>query len=293
MKSRLFSKHHCLQLVVFLLAFAAGLYAVQVSNNLYSKERSLHMQQLLSTLTKQIESSLSHASTASFSLAQEVVHNNGSFQDFNGYSARLGLRFPNIYSFKLAPLGKISKIYPTDAEHYTVGHEVLVESSSEAAANIALNNSPSYVDGGQGIAASAPITLSDGRHAITLWQSVFLKHQGVDKFWGFTSVTVLLDEVLQATELPDIAQSASAYRFSWLDSKQNEHTLVKSGAIDLSAEQHATIDVFNGPWSLKLTVCAAVAPWRSMGGYLLSLLMALLAAACCRRTQPANRLWNP
>ena len=223
MKSRLFSRHRYLQLIVFLLAFMAGAGAVLLTNSQQRDQRKLCADQLLTKLSNQFETASIHASIANESLVREVVSAGGKFPDFARHAALLAKMFPAVYSFQLAPSGHISKTFPEDAEPLPIGLNVLARSTEATIVHLPIRVSSQSAAQGSGVTASAPVRLSDGREAITLWQSVYLTDQNTRKFWGFTSVTLLLDPILDSIKNELQAEITVPHKLAWVDLSEDRN----------------------------------------------------------------------
>ena len=276
--TRWLRKRNLLPALVFALAAGAGAWLVLLGAAAREGERMLVQQQLLSNVAAEIERRLSYTLTATYVLAQEVIRAGGRFEDFDAFARSTLEQLGGIANVQLAPGGVITDIHPLAGNEAALGHDILRDDRRSAEAHAAIAT--------RSLTLAGPFELVQGGVAVIGRNPVFLPGEGAgeDRFWGFTSALIMLDDLLAGSGIEELAAKGYGYRLGRFDPALDRYLVFASaGRLDDRSLAYADVVVPSGAWTL------AVGPTRAAGGIrtgaelALALLAAALLALFCRR----------
>lgn len=193
-----------------------------------------------------IRERLERGLSATYALAALIQQGNGRFEQFEQVATQMLPLYEGVDSLQLAPGGVVSRIVPLAGNEKAIGHDLFKDPkrSKEAVSTVekrrlTLAGPFTLVQGGNGVIGRLPVFLKDGH--------------GNERFWGFTSVLIKIDALLQTTPVWKIADKG--YRFElWRhhpDTGQR-HVFASSAATPLQAAQDFRFEVPNGQWILSI-----------------------------------------
>ena len=269
-----------LPLVAFVVSMSVGLYLVRLSDSVRLKESRLVGQQLLAGISSEIERHLAHTLTSTYLLEQEVVRSGGRIEGFEPFAQSILKQLGGISNLQLAPDGVIARIHPLAGNEAAIGHDILRDDLRRDEALAAVES--------RELTLAGPFTLRQGGVGVIARNPVFLPGEDVedpadDRFWGFTSALIMLDDLLKDSGLSTLAGRGYGYRLQRFDPRVDD-TVVFGGdpALDGSFLESIDIVVPNGVWTLTLAI-----EGEGLDRHAVELLAALLVAlgltAYCHR----------
>ena len=224
-------------------------------------------------LQRSIESALS----ANNVLVALVRQGQGEVQNFEAIGEQLLPFYPGIVALGLAPNGIVQKVVPALGNEAVLGFNQLADPVQGAEAILAR-------DSGQ-LTLAGPLTLLQGGVGVVGRHPVYLDTElGGRHFWGFTTVTIRITDVLAAANLPALAERGYRYRLA--------RTLPHTGqAQDINVSNPPpgpdpvvrAVSLPNGQWWLALTPTQGWGyPARRANRGLLGLVFSLLVGYLVR-----------
>ena len=263
-------------LVAFVLtALCAGAIIASLERREDAQERT-QVADLASDHARALQRSIELALSANNALAALVRQGNGNVPDFEAIGTQMLPFYPGIAALGLAPQGVVQHVVPLRGNESLIGFSALLSPQQSAESALArdsrrmtLAGPLQLVQGGLGVVGRQPVYLDTG--------------SGEERFWGFTSVTIRISEVLSAANLPQLSARGYQYRL-WRTVLHTGEEQEISASVPPPGPHAAvrTLSLPNGQWLL------AVEPSQGWGspvklavrcalGLLVSLLMAYLA----------------
>ena len=226
------------------------------------------------------------------SLAYLVQAGQGQIVEFETIATDLLNSTSGITNLQLAPKGIVSQIVPLTGNEKAIGHNLLEDPIRNKEAFAA-------VESGE-LTLAGPFRLIQGGVAIIARQPVYIESQQEPRrFWGFTSALMLLDSLLEFSNINQLENKG----FAWSLHRVHPDT----GLNDVFAESKAalsgrplvhSIPVPNGQWFLSLaptdtwnshlidnTVAASLTFCFTLFVYYLSLYPRMLAVQLAAKTR--------
>lgn len=257
---------------VFLVTLAGGLYVSHLgavaTEEKFRRSLLVTVEAEARTLERQLATSLASAQV----LAMEVRSHGGGLNDFERYARDLLATFPGITNLQLAPSGIVASIYPRAGQEKVIGHNILKDDKRRDEAIRAIQT--------REITLAGPYELVQGGFGMVGRAPVFLQRDGVESFWGFTSVLIMLDDLIRLTNLPQLERSGYSYEIYRSTGNGANWELFHRSPLALAAfNQSVEMAVPNARWKLVIGSPAGSLPSGNGLGVWLSLGVALLLAA--------------
>ena len=253
-----------------------GWYAVHLSSELSGHERHRQISRVLSTQAAEIERRLSHTLTATYILAQEILRAEGRFDAFDEFAESVLQMIPGISNLQIAPGGVIEQIYPLAGNERAIGHHILVDDARREEAQLAIER--------RGLTLAGPFELIQGGVAVIGRNPVFLRKDGVESFWGFTSALIHLEDLLGNIGLQSLNATNTNYQLGRIHPGSGELEVFAGNTnADFKATHSVDIIVPNGKWILSAQHAGKEISSSAWMGYVLTLIASLLASALSYR----------
>ena len=279
-RARLYSllaPRNVLPLAVFLTVLGCGLYLVKQNHALHENDEQMIVQQLLAHQESELSRRLSYLLSSTYFLAQEVARSSGKFERFDAFSATLLQRMDGITNLQLAPDGVITQIYPLAGNEKAIGHDILKDDRRKGEAADAIQD--------RMLTLAGPFELVQGGIAVIGRNPVFLlQPDGSEKFWGFTSALILLEDLIGGAGLSALMSTKYAYELSRHIPDTGVKSIFASNGHTEGVEfQSIEIAVPNGSWTLKIGLIRNGVSTFQYLGHCAVFIVALLLAALARR----------
>lgn len=233
-------------LTVFVLVLGCGVYLVKLNHALRENDENMVVQQILANQESELSRRLSYLLSSTYFLAQEVARSRGKFERFDSYASTLLQRMDGISNLQLAPGGIISEVYPLAGNEGAIGHDILKDDKRKKEAAAAVRD--------RILTLAGPLELVQGGTAVIGRNPVYLmKADGTDRFWGFTSALILLEDLISGGGLSALSSTNHVYELSRLNPATGETEVFSSnGSAEGVEMQSMEISVPNGNWTLKI-----------------------------------------
>ncbi|MBV0932071.1 putative bifunctional diguanylate cyclase/phosphodiesterase [Marinobacterium weihaiense] len=262
-------------LATLVLITALGAYTTHTGLDLYKTRQDMLLTELLNSQASTIENRVQHVLAATQILAQEVRQQQGTPVDFHSYAAAMMPSFPLASSLQLVPGGITQLIYPPGSG--SPGHDLLNNDKRRDEARLAVDS--------RTLTLAGPFELRQGGVGMVARNPVFLPTtDGPERFWGFASVVIDLDRLIGISNLRELEARGFRYELSRTRPGANQEAIFKRSIEPINADWLAiNIRLPNAHWILKMSLEAPHTRLGYWGGYVISLIFALLCAVMIRR----------
>lgn len=232
-------------LIVFVLGVYACLQLLAYYDSSWKNDTKNNLSTIALTqslyLTRHIDKTIS----AAYILGSIVKQNKGSTTSFNAYAHDIYKSIGHIDNIQLAPNGIIKNIYPLEGHEKALNHNLLKDDNRKEEALLAIKTKQ--------LTLAGPFELVQGGVAIIGRYPIFLKNKQNDEvFWGFSSVLIYLDELLNIVGLNEIMDKHD-YQLSRLNPETGELEIFSGKKEFLGiTSQPSKVMVPNGEWFLTI-----------------------------------------
>ena len=232
------------------------------------------------TILRTIENPLN----ATYVMAALVRQGNGEISKFDKIAADLSSRFPAADTLVILPGGVVQKIYPLKGNEKAIGNNRFQDPTRKEIAVQTRDSRQLTLDG--------PFPLIKGSKAATAKLPVFLEREdGTEFFWGFTSVTIRIPELLKLANLSSLTKSGFNYRLVSVDTDSKKEILIDSSSkLPLEDPVSNSFAVANMTWKLSV---APIEGWSSKSlkirGWLVGILLIILLITLIKLLFQAKR----
>jgi len=194
-----------------------------------------------------ISTTISHNMSANYALSSMIRFSDRNMSFFDSYSEELKKLYPLVSHFTLSPQGVIKWVYPLEGNERSIGLNQLSFPQQKKSALLAKIS--------RKLTLAAPVDLIQGGQALIGRWPVWIEQGDEQIFWGFTNVTLKLDDFLEEVKLTELRKQGYHYRLEkvvendinkFIASSTN-HLIQDKDWLDIN------IHVPNGEWILKLT----------------------------------------
>jgi diguanylate cyclase (GGDEF)-like protein len=241
-----------------------------MNQTLVINEQQLLLSEIANSEADTIERRLSASLSTTYILALELQQNNGELIDFDTYAQAVIDAIGGVSNLQLAPNGIIKNIYPLQGNEKALGHNILRDDLRRAEAQNAIKQ--------RQLTLAGPFELVQGGIAIIGRNPVFIQVQGKDTFWGFTSVLIFLDKLLEVTKLSQLENKGYRYQLSRINPESKKVEVFARSKLDLTPFSLSTkIEVPNASWTLTLSRPMPTS-WSNSVSYSISIILGVLIA---------------
>lgn len=232
--------------VVFGFLLFIGFWLVNLTQQAATQDKMQLASQVAYTQAKNLEKELHTALIASTQiLAFEVIQNQGNMDNFTSYAKEILSISKLISNLQLAPEGVIRRIYPLEGNEQAIGHDLLKDDRRKKEAIAALQSSK--------LTLAGPFRLKQGGVGLVARRPVFLDPNDQETFWGFASALILLDKLINSSDLIKLKKDNLDFQLSRLHPDTGQMDVFYGVEIPshwISAA--TTIEVPNNQWTLTV-----------------------------------------
>ncbi|MCZ4316819.1 EAL domain-containing protein [Comamonadaceae bacterium G21597-S1] len=262
--------------LVFVLLLAMGttlLYRLQVEKQRQERGKIAQMAaERAQVLRRSVEGMLAD----NRALAALVHQGHGEVVNFEAAASQLLSGGSRVLALSLSPGGVVRHVMPLAGNENLIGFDQLNDPGQRREAVFAR-------DTGR-LTLAGPLQLAQGGLGVVSRLPIFLPQpDGENRFWGFSNVTIRLQDLLSAAELGELRARDVEYRLWRVLPDSGEHQIISASHPDpLSEPLRRSLEVPNGAWNLDLAPVGGwgrdpVVPSAAAAMVLASLLLAYLA----------------
>ena len=248
--------------IVFAVVLVVGLYISSVLQTQKNEAQHSRVNALSQTYAYHLKNTLEHTLSSSYTLAGLIRQFGGFTRWFPDVAQSLHTIYPIVNNFALSPNGIVEQIYPVEGNEEVLGFNALsdTEQGSEAWSaltqqSLSLAGPVNLVQGGKGLIARLPVQLED-------------RWGGMDKFWGFTSVVIRVEPLLDSIKFSSLSEQGFAVLLERIDTDQPMIIASMDGE-RLQAPVEHVITLPNAKWRLSVSPISGWLPNTLLGSYIL------------------------
>lgn len=254
-------------LLVFICVAIAGSYAIYLFEQSWKGEQELHLDQITSAQASAIERRLNRSLSATYLLALEVRFNNGEVNNFNNFADETIKALGGISNLQLAPDSVIKHIHPLEGNEKALGHNLLEDDRRRKEAHLAIKE--------RKLTLAGPFELIQGGVAVIGRNPVFIEEGGEEKFWGFASALIFLDDLLAVTDLKQLEGDGYQFQLARKHPDTGNWEVFASSKAEIDGiSASVPINIPNSYWTLSLSRPLPNRPMNQTEGIGLSVLVA-------------------
>ena len=220
-----------------------------------------------------IQRNMERSLSVTYAVSALVNEYQGIIPNFQTVAGDLLPLYPGVYALALLPNGRVKKFIALKEPQTAIAHNHLKSLNQNQSALIAKKT--------EKLSLTTNFPLDRDSSDAVGYLPIFLENERGNKyFWGFTTVTIRLPEVLQDLHLEKLEQRGFAYQLRRVDPETNQQQIfAKSWASITDRPVEKTIEIANTSWTLSLTPIAGwhqpVNFWlKSLLGFAFSLMLA-------------------
>lgn len=181
--------------------------------------------------------------------------NNIDRETFLSFAENLGKSLTAIRSLQLAPDGVVQYLWPEVSNSPALGHDLLGDPNRRIVAQKAIDSRSLWIAG--------PLELIQGGTALIARLPVFLPAPGTDnastseKFWGFATVLIDLDSLLQGSDFHGLSEGFEVAIRGRNGLGEDGEAFVGSEELFNGIYQSATVSMPAGSWEIGIAVSRA------------------------------------
>ena len=245
-----------------ILIFCLGLIAIKATQTFWENTISAHIRQLTNDQARLLENKLNSSLTAAKILAIHVHSQNGVINDFAEIAKTLHQDIKGISILQLSPGGITTRSYPENSfnQQFSVDifkdkHYLTEAQRARDSGQLRLSDPISFEKNGQAVVALQPIYL----HQSNLGESAHQTSRTSapdhidEEFWGFSSVIIRLQPLLEQTLLPNLTEQNYAYRLNRASTKTGQLQLIAGqGRLSNTLWSQHSINLPDEQWFLAI-----------------------------------------
>ncbi len=226
--------------------------------------------------SKILKRSVDRMLAINYALAALVLQGDGVVGRFDVSASELLRGDDRLLALSLSPNGIVRHVAPRKGNESLIGFDQLNDPAQQREALFTRDTGK--------LTLAGPLQLAQGGFGVVSRLPVFLQDaDGKAQFWGFTSVSVRLADLLGAARLDELRQRGYHYRLWRLQPETGKIQVIAASTADLLRDPiRRSLEVAHGAWSLDL---APVQGWVHLPALMLmagatllaSVLLALLA----------------
>lgn len=261
------SSRTIISILVFLGVSSIGAYGTFLYESIWKNEQKRHINQVTDAQASAIERRLAQSLSSTYILAVEVRFKNGDLSNFESFAEETINALGGISNLQLAPNGVIHKIHPLAGNEKAIGHNLLQDDKRRKEAHQAIQE--------RKLTLAGPFETIQGGVAVIGRNPIFLNDNGEEKFWGFASAFIYLDDLLDVTDLAELETKGYNYELSRTHPDSGKWEVFAQSKKPLSnINVTYPINVPNSNWKLTLSRPLPERPLNVTEGLAVSMLIA-------------------
>jgi diguanylate cyclase (GGDEF)-like protein/PAS domain S-box-containing protein len=267
----IFYRHpRALALIIFLISLALSALVVWSLEQNHRHNLRADVANVAQNHAFLLRDSLHQVLTLNYSMAAMVRFRQGETAAFEAVARELLPYFDSVSHISLSPNGVITQVYPLEGNEKSLGFNHLADSVQGDEVRRALDTGSMTLTG--------LVKLVQGDTGVVARLPIMLEQNGETVFWGFSSVTIKINRLLENANLKQLASQKMAYKLWRTNPRDNSHeTLAVRSPEYLVDAVNRSFDVPNGVWTLSIApVGGWINYWRLAGEIFLALLISAL-----------------
>ena len=240
--------------IAFVIAFVVSvtistLLIVKGEKNRLILKRN-HASRIASNYVREIQNVVNNNLSVNYSLGMLIYEGgNKRIKNFDDFGKQILKLYPDILNISLAPDGIVQDIYPLRGNEKAIGHD-LFNDKERAVECIETKESGL-------LTVAGPYILRQGGYSILGRLPVMLPDQnGNSEFWGFSTVAILIDDILEAAQIDRLDGQGYEYEIWRISPYTDSKEVISSSELAVSEPEEQKIILPNREWNLGVSPTA-------------------------------------
>ena len=267
-------------LAFFLMLFLV-FFVVKLRYNVIKENEHREMSNIINVVHQNFEQLLKNSYTITLTLAM-TINDDGKPENFEKVASNLVNTNSYISAVELLPDGIIKYVYPLKGNEKALNFNVLKPSEKYQEVEKSMHNNMIYFAG--------PLKLKQGGYGVVGRLPIYKKN----KFWGFSSIVIRLEKLIEISGIKSIDESKYYFQFSKINpvTKKEEFFLPKK--TDFSKCFYEDFFIKDGDWKLYLISDNGTIFYQIITscvlGFLLSVIFGLWVASIMKKPAQLQKL---
>lgn len=242
-----------LAIVVYLMMAITLGALVWYQEHLRQQASRAATQQIAISQANALRQRIDRSLAVTYALAALIRQGGGGIADFDALATELIDAYPGVRGLQLSPDGIVRRIVPLENQLAMHGKDLLTDPVEGRDAAIARDTGEQVLTG--------PVVLTDGSTALIGHQPVYVPQRNGERFWGFVSVTIDLNAILQASHIDSLAKDNLAYKLTQPNPHGPDTQIIASSITHpLASPVETQIEFANTIWTLHIGPVGGATP---------------------------------
>jgi len=231
-------------LVTFIVSIVISIYAFYLLDQYSYQQKHMSIQKVVGGYVSHIRNDLNQALSAAYPLGALIRTQQGDVSGFTELATEMLPLYPGIASLQLHPDGIIQHVVPMEGNESAIGHNLLLDPERNKEAFLAK-------DSGQ-LTLAGPFNLVQGGIGAVARLPIYLDTDEGKQFWGFSAALIRFPDVLNATDLPSLAELGIGYQLSRIHPDTGAIQIISTSNTPLIDDSEIfNVAIPNGVWTFK------------------------------------------
>ncbi|MFO6425307.1 EAL domain-containing protein [Motilimonas sp. KMU-193] len=229
-------------IVCALLSF----FTIDALHHAWKNEQTSTLELIAEQQAELLSQSINQGLSTAILLGKHVEYSQGKLTNFEQHARYLQQQSSAITSLQLAPNGIISHVYPRAGNEAVLGHNILQDDQRKQEAQQAILQ--------QQLTLAGPFELIQGGQGIIGRYPVFIEQEGEAIFWGFSSVVLAINRLLDSKNLTSLDNHHIQFQLhTYRLVGEAQQQILGAAQLDGDISASSGLSINNNNWQLTLS----------------------------------------
>jgi len=231
-------------LVTFIVSIVISIYAFYLLDQYSYQQKHMSIQKVAGSYVSHIRNDLNQALSATYPLGALIRTQQGDVSGFTELATEMLTLYPGIASLQLHPDGILKYVVPMKGNESAIGHNLLLDPERTKEAFLAKDSNK--------LTLAGPFNLIQGGIGAVARLPIYLDTNKGKQFWGFSAALIRFPDVLNATNLPSLAELGIGYQLSRIHPDTGDIQIISTSNTSLIDDAEVfNIAIPNGYWTFQ------------------------------------------
>jgi len=231
-------------LVTFIVSIVISIYAFYLLDQYSYQQKHMSIQKVAGSYVSHIRNDLNQALSATYPLGALIRTQQGDVSGFTELATEMLTLYPGIASLQLHPDGILKYVVPMKGNESAIGHNLLLDPERTKEAFLAKDSNK--------LTLAGPFNLIQGGIGAVARLPIYLDTNEGKQFWGFSAALIRFPDVLNATNLPSLAELGIGYQLSRIHPDTGDIQIISTSNTSLIDDAEVfNIAIPNGYWTFQ------------------------------------------
>lgn len=237
---------HIFALISVIVCALLSFFIIDTLHQAWKKEQTLTLDLIAEQQAELLSQAINQGLNTAVLLGKHVEYSQGQLTNFEQHAQYLRKQAQAISSLQLAPNGIISHVYPKQGNEAAIGHNILQKDPRKQEAQQAIQQ--------QKMTIAGPFELIQGGLGIVGRYPVFIEQADGAIFWGFSSVVLAVNRLLDNKNLTALDDHHIQYQLNTFRIVGEPHQQML-GVAEMSGDitASAPLNIMDNHWQLTLS----------------------------------------